>query len=139
MADDSKIHITLPSPEAASAERLAEAFRAITRQLAAQGMHAPHLAEALRAAATEADKIAKEGPIADFGGANVAWHDTVARQFNIGFAPDVPEYAALLFETMSAKEVRICLHVADLRKLGERMLDEARKLAMLAATKEGHG
>ena len=139
MPDDGKIHIALPSAEAATAERLAESFRQLTRDLAGAGFHAPFLTDALRVAATEAELLAHKGPDADaiIAPANAAWHDTVARTFNVGYVEAQPEFAGLVFEMISGKVVRVALHISDMRALGDRLQSDAKKLAALAVAKDG--
>lgn len=135
MIRDGKIELSLPSSEAATAERLAESFREFTRELARAGFHAPFLADALRAAVAEAEQLAK-GEIADFGPANAPWHDYVARSFTIGYVKEVPDCGAVALEMVSGKEVKFALHVSDMRALGERLIADAKKLANLAVAKE---
>lgn len=137
MADDGKIHIALPSREAASAERLRKAFSKLAQQLAAQGVHAPDLATAFRSAAAEADEIAATGPLADFGGGNATWHDQIARSFNTAHVPEFPRLCVVLFEMLSGREVPVQLEIADMRRLGERLISDAKKLAALQVAAEG--
>jgi hypothetical protein len=139
MADDGKIHISLPSRETAPAGNLAESLKHFTAQLIAAGFHAPDVAKALSTVAEFAIKCAKDRPTADFGAGEAFWHDQIARKFNTADVPEWPQLCVVLFEMISGRTVPVQIEISDMRALGELLIAGAKKLAVLQVAKEAKG
>jgi hypothetical protein len=134
--------VTLPEPQAATAERLAASFKQLSVDLVRSGMHGPNLAVALRQAADaiegaetrDSPGVTTLGPVSN--PTLDAINDADVRSFNVGHLESDPRIAALVITVASAKEFGFTLSIADLRVMGETLIRRAGDLARLAVKKE---
>jgi hypothetical protein len=131
--------VTLPEPQAATAERLAASFKALSVDLVRAGMHGPNLAAALRQAADAieappVDGVTTLGPVSH--PTLDAINDSDVRGFNVAYVEHDPRIAALIITVASAREFAFTLSIADLRLMGETLIKRAGDLARLVVKKE---
>src|SRR5262245_51036085 len=119
--------VTLPEPQAATAERLTASLTQLARDLVRGAMPSRNLAAALRQVADTIELESKDPPagpttLEPIGHPIMnAISDADMRGFRVDYVANDPRIAAVVITVASAKEFPFTLSIADMRRMGEEL------------------